>query len=122
MNVTCRYRNDNERPLTDPLPEIGGRRFIFRLYSGQINDPVQIGGKWFEPPYPTRVWKQYVSLPILPFIAWRWPFSKRGGYIGFKLYGVDSPAYKNWMNPEDVYDGSQAVCLSFRPFANLTKK
>ena len=121
MEVTCRYRNDPERPLTDPLPEPGGRRFIFRLYSGDICDPVQIGGNWFTPPYPTRVWRRRVTWAVLPFIAWRWPFTNRAGYIGFKLYGVDSEAYKNWLPPEEVYEGSQAVCLSCRPFANVTR-
>ena len=119
MQVTCHYRNDKERPLVDPLPELGGRSFIFRLYSGDINQPVSLTAGWFEPPFAKYVWKKFVKLPILPFIAWRWPFTTKGGYCGFKLYGVDSPAYKLWMNPDDVYDGSQAVHLSIRPSAQL---
>lgn len=56
MKVVCHYRNDPERPLTDPLPEPGGRAFIFRLYSGDVCDPIQIGGgNWFKKPYPKRV-------------------------------------------------------------------
>ena len=125
MKVICHYRNDPERSMTDPLPELGGRRFIFRLYSGDICDPVQVnGGNWFSPPYPSRVWRAFCSLPILPFIAWKWPFLNRAGYIGFKLYGVDAPAYKNWpvgIKPEDVFEGSQALCTSCRPFANIVK-
>lgn len=121
MKVTCHYRNDPERDLTSPLLRDTPRRFVFRLYSGQINDPVQIGGNWFTPPYPTSVWKKFVTWPVLPFISWKWPFMNRGGYMGFKLYGVDAPAYKEWMNPEDVYDGSQALCTSCRPFADLSK-
>ena len=53
--------------------------------------------------------------------TWRWPGTNRGGYLGFKLYGVDAEAYKNWISPEEVYEGSQAVCLTVRPFANLVK-
>lgn len=123
MRVTCHYRNDPERGLTDPLPELGGRCFIFRLYSGDICDPVQIGGSnWFNPPYPSRVWRCFCKWPVLPFFAWRLPFTRRAGYFGFKLYGVDSPAYKEWgvgIKPDDVFDGSQALCTSIRPFAKL---
>lgn len=122
MKVTCRFRNDPERDLTSPLLRDTDKKFVWRIYSGQINDPVQIGGNWFTPPYPTKVWKKVVNWPILPFFSWKWPFTTRGGYIGFKLYGVDAEAYKNWMNPADVYPGSQALCLSFRPFASLEKK
>ena len=118
MIVNCYYRNDPERKLTDPLPELGGRKFIFRLYSGDVCDP--LNGNWFVPPFPTRVIRFFCKLPILPFIAWKWPFFKKAGYIGAKLYGVDPEAYKNWMPEEDVFDGSQAVCLSLRPFATIS--
>ena len=117
MKVTCHYRNDPERGLTDPVLEKGGRRFVFRLYSGDICDP--LNGNWFSAPYPTKVWRTFCSKPILPFIAWRWPFSNKAGYIGFKEYGADSEQYKNWMPHEDVYEGSQALCLSLRPFATM---
>jgi len=117
VKVICYYRNDHERPLVDPLPELGGRRFIVRLYSGDVCDP--FGGQWFGPDYPKHVIRFFTRLPILPFVAWKWPFMDRAGYIGFKLYGVDAPAYKHWMPPDDVYDGSQAVCFSFRPFATI---
>lgn len=117
MKVTCHYRTDTERPLTDPLPEKKWS-FVFRLYSGDICDPFD--GNWFTPPYPKRIWRAHCKWPVLPFIAWR--LGKRGGYIGFKLYGADAPAYLNWMKPEDVREGSQAVCLSFRPFADISKE
>jgi len=55
------------------------------------------------------------------FIAWR--FNNRSGYAGSKVYGVDSPVYKTWLcAPEEVYDGSLAMCLTIRPFANANKK
>lgn len=120
MKVTCHYRNDPERKLTDPLPEIGGRKFIFRLYSGDVCDPVN--GNWFKEPFPTKVIRFFCKWPVLPFIAWKWPFVKKAGYIGAKLYGADPVAYKNWMPETDVYPGSQAVCFSIRPFASLENK
>ena len=122
MKVFCHYRNDHERPLTDPLPEKKWS-FVLRIYSGDICNPLLgtfFGEKWFEPPFPKYVWRAFCKWPVLPFIAWR--CDKLGGYIGFKLYGVDSPAYKRWpvgIKPEDVYDGSQALCLTCRPFAMI---
>lgn len=117
MWVECAYRNDKERGLFDPVLDPGSRRFVFRLYKGDICDP--FFGNWFVAPWPKFVWRTTVKLPILPFIAWKWPFIDRVGYIGFKLYGADYEAYKNWMNPDDVYEGSCALCLSFRPFAKI---
>ena len=124
MKVICHYRNDPERGLTNPLPEIGGRRFIFRLYSGNIFSPIfgtLFGEHWFEPPFPKYIWNAFCKYPLLPFIAWRWPGTTRGGYLGFKLFGVDPEVYKQWIDPKEVYQGSQAVCLTVRPFANLMK-
>lgn len=121
MKIKTLYRNDPERGLTDPLPELGGRKFVFRIYSGDWLDPIlSWGSNWFHPPYPKTVLHVNVPLPILPFIAWKWPFIDKAGYFGWKLYGVDAPAYKEWLcDPAEVYNGSQAVCLSFRPFATL---
>ena len=122
MKVTCHYRNDPERSLTDPLPEKQWS-FYWRLYSGDICTPVLgtfFGEKWFVPPYPKYVWRAVCSFPILPFISWR--FLNKGGYLGFKCFGVDTPAYKEWTTgiaPSDVYDGSQALCLTCRPFATI---
>lgn len=115
MKVNVLYRNDPERGLTDPLPEVGGRKFVFRLYSGDVCDPYF--GNWFTPPWPKFVLR--FRFPFLPFVAWKWPFMNRLGYIGFKLYGVDADAYKNWLPAEEVYAGSQAVCFSVRPFASV---
>ncbi len=124
MKINCHYRNDPERGLTDPLPELEGRKFIFRLYSGDWLDPISIGlfskGNWFNPPFPKRVFHAFVKWPVLPFIAWKWPFMDKIGYIGFKLYGVDNDVYEKWLTTKDqIYDGSQAVCFSIRPFASL---
>lgn len=116
MQVDVRYRNDPERGLTDPLPELGGRRFVMRVYSGDVCDP--LFGNWFTPPWPKYVVR--FKFRFLPFVAWKWPLINRAGYIGFKLYGADAEAYKNWMPAEDVYDGSQALCFSVRPAATIT--
>lgn len=116
MKVSALYRNDPERPLTDPVLEPEARWFVLRVYSGDFLDI--IGGSWFDPTRPP--WKVLrAKLRWMPFIAWRWPGTERGGYIGFKLYGVDSANYVTFEGvcPQDVYVGSQACCLSFRPFA-----
>lgn len=73
-------------------------------------------GDWFKPPYFNRVWRFYCWLP-LPWITWNlWGWR---GYVGAKIFGVDSPAYREWpamtgMKPE-VYNGSQALMISIRP-------
>lgn len=123
MKVICHYRTDPERGLTDPLPE-KKYSFVFRLYSGDVCDPSPLhwlkGENWFKPPFPSTVYRYFVKWPVLPFFAWR--FGNKGGYLGFKLYGVDAPEYKQWtagIRPEDVFEGSQALCLTFRPFATI---
>jgi hypothetical protein len=62
-------------------------------------------------------WWALLSLPtflLIPgaFITWNL-FGWRG-YLGAKVYGADAPEYKFWMNPDDVYTGSQAIQLSGR--------
>ncbi len=43
-------------------------------------------------------------------------------YLFLFIFGVDSPIYGTWLcAPEEVYDGSLAMCLSIRPFANAEK-
>jgi hypothetical protein len=115
VKVEVLYRNDPERPLTDPLPEREGRRLIVRVYRGDYCDPMFDRDGWFGAGKPKAVLRGW--LLWMPFIAWRWPFSARAGYFGFKLYGVDSPVYKTFLPPEEVYDGSQACHFSVRPFA-----
>jgi hypothetical protein len=126
MNVTCHYRNDGERPLLDPLPEATGRAFVHRVYSGDICDPLFFG-KWFGPEFPRFVIRAYTDKPKLHFWAWRYPawipfIGGKCGYAGFKCYGVHHEEYTRWptgLNPADVYFGSMALCLSFRPFAAM---
>ena len=52
MKVDVIWRNDPERPLTDPLPELGGRRFIIRLYKGDYLHPGNDPDGWFGPIVP----------------------------------------------------------------------
>lgn len=108
MNVEIVYRSDPHRPLTDPLPESNG--LVFRLVRGDLCDPMN--GRWFDPPFPTKVirWR-FETLP-LPFVAWK--LGKFRGYLGAKVYGVDSEHYLNWLPASEVYTGSQAFCLSAR--------
>jgi len=116
VNVDVIYRNDPERPLTDPVLEPGGRRFVVRVYRGDFLDI--IGGTWFDPAKPPRKVIR-ARLPVMVFVAWRWPdFMRKSGYCGFKLYGVDSDNYKKFIDQAEVYVGSQACHLSFRPFAD----
>lgn len=114
MNVECVWHtpNDRDRPLYDPLPERNG--LVLRFIRGDLCDPMD--GQWFGPRWPARVirWR-FERLPI-PFLAWK--FGPWLGYLGAKVYGVDSPAYLNWMPARDVYAGSFAFCLSARPFAS----
>ena len=120
MKVDVIYRNDPERPITDPVLEPGGRRLVLRVYRGDVCDPVLgtlFGYHWFEPPFPKYVVRKKVS--ARPFLIFKWPFLNRCCYMGWKAYGVDSEAYKNWIDPAEVYEGSQALCLTIRPFAKL---
>jgi len=121
MKVKILYRNDPERSDTDPLPELGGRKWIHRIYTGSICDP-EYGSDWFGPKYPTRA-NIKETTDECHFYAWKWPFIDKAGYFGWKLYGVDSEAYKNWpqMDPKEVFEGSQALCFTCRPFADISK-
>ena len=119
VKVTVLYQNDPERPITDPLPELGGRKWIHRVYTGSICDP-EIGSDWFGPNFPKRP-RIEETTKRLHFFAWKWPFINKAGYAGWKAYGVDSEAYKKWptMPEGEVYSGSMAVCFTCRPFAAI---
>lgn len=123
MEVKILYQNDPERGITDPLPELTGRRWVHRLYSGDVLMPIFgtfFGEHWFDKPFPNfiiRGWKKRGH-----FFAWRYPFTKKAGYFGWKCYGVDAPAYAEWPHGvkfSDVYDGSLALVFTCRPFATI---
>ncbi len=107
MNVTQITTCDEG--LTNPKRSTWG--ITLALRGGDVCHPLG-DGKWFEPPYFAKVLRFRCPVPLLPFITWNlWGWR---GYIGAKVYGVDSPAYKNWLPAEDVYDGSYAVHFSAR--------
>ena len=94
--------------LTDPSRNEWG--ITFALRGGDVCDPMN--GNWFREPWPTFVIRFFAHIACLPWIAWNlWGWQ---GYIGFKCYGVDAPEYKNWIDANEVYDGSQAMCFSMR--------
>ncbi len=117
MKVIRGWSSNPSRPLKDPLLESNGIFIEFR--GGDFCDPID-GGQWFGPKYPKKFLRFFLAYPLIPFISWR--AGNRGGYLGAKAYGADPEVYKSWMNPEDVYEGSNALCFSFRPFADLTDK
>lgn len=116
MQVTVISRNDPGRGLTDPIPdEVPGLVWVHRVYAGDVCDPML--GNWFAPPWPKVLLRWQAK--AAHFFAWQVPLGFGyvwRGYAGFKLYGVDSPEYKNWLPSWDVYNGSQALCFSLRPF------
>ena len=94
--------------ITNPKRSSFGITLAFRW--GDVCHPLG-QGNWFEPPYFTRVLRFWSYFP-LPFISWNlWGWR---GYCFAKVYGADSEAYMNWMRPEDVYSGSQAIHFSAR--------
>lgn len=94
--------------ITNPKRSTWGATFALRW--GDVCHPLG-QGDWFKPPYFSRVLRFWSYFP-LPFIAWNlWGWK---GYLGAKVYGADSEEYKNWMRPEDVYSGSQAIHFSAR--------
>ena len=96
-------------PSTAPKRDTFG--ITFALRGGDVCHPLG-AGSWFDSPYFTSVLRFYCYLPVLPWISWNLFGWK--GYLGAKVYGADSLAYKNWMTPSDVYDGSQAIQFSGR--------
>lgn len=67
---------------------------------------------------PERTRRLFLSFPCLPFFSVR--IGRFGFYIGWKVFGVDSPAYKDYpgVNPSEVYDGSQAFSGLTMRFTN----
>ena len=123
MNVIRGFSTDNNQSLTSPFRDRNGIFIEFR--GGDFCHPdfwhPFSGGQWFAPPFfnPLRMMRFFLKWPILPFISYR--FGNRCGYFGAKAYGVDAPAYKNWLPPRDVYIGSTAIMFSARPFATADK-
>lgn len=114
MKVSRGFSTHPQHPITAPFLSSGGLMVEFR--GGDFCHPLG-AGDWFKPPYFEKVARFFVRFPVLPFISYR--IGNRAGYFGAKAYGVDSPEYKNWLPAEDVFDGSQAIMFSIRPFATI---
>lgn len=121
--IVTGFSTDPKSNWTTPYPR---SRFglIVRLLRGDymapdLSDVVMRPGKsevnWFNA-IPLRItrkvvgWRPFLSIGI----SW-W-----GVYMGWKVYGVDSPAYLDYpgVSKDDVYDGSQAMVGTLR----FTKK
>jgi hypothetical protein len=102
----------------EPLPlqhhnfrETQGIDIVWR--GGDVIRP--IGGNWMSEPWPKRVLHFFCPLRVLPLVRWRFGTEHPTvGYAGFKAFGVDLEAYKNWMPGEHVHDGSVALTPSWR--------
>ena len=106
------------QPATSPFPLADG--VFLELRGGDFCMPYG-SGDWFDAANPfTKAWRFVLSRAWLPFLSWRW--GTRGGYIGAKCYGVDSPTYVAFAGAAEVYIGSQALMLSCRPFADLSNE
>ena len=118
------YSND-PKPWTNPFPERdtedgipGADGFIFALRGGDMMSPsgwelrpeATAGAKpGFFNAIPKHVRRLYFWLPVLPFFSYR--KGTFGFYIGWKAFGVDSAAYKDFpgVNPAEVHAGSIAL-------------
>ena len=68
---------------------------------------------WFNT-HPKSAWRWHCKWPVLPFLTFKW--GSFGMYVGFKAFGVDSEAYRDFplMQRADVYNGSVALTPSIR--------
>lgn len=116
MRVIRGLSTNRNQPATSPFPAANG--LFIELRGGDVCDPIGAGSNWFSPPFPRHVIRYFCRWPVLPYLSWR--FGRRAGYLGWKIYGVDSPVYGQWLcQPSEVYDGSQALSLTARPFATI---
>lgn len=118
MKVLRGWSTNKDWPLVKPFLEKSGIFVEFR--GGDFIFP-KGKGEWFKPPYfPKGVFRSFLTWPWLPFITIR--IGNWGMYFGAKAFGVDAPAYKEWMcDPAEVYDGSQAIMFSIRMSRALGK-
>ena len=99
--------------LTNPKRSTFGVTLALRW--GDVCHPLGAGA-WFKPPYFTRLLRFWCPLPLLPWISWNlWGWR---GYLGAKVFGMDSEAYKQWpalaTEQDQIYPGSLAIQFSGR--------
>lgn len=63
--------------------------------------------KWWN---PKKIFKFRVPIPILPFVGIA--LGNYGLYFGFKDYPVHHDNYYRWVDRDNIYPGSRALCLS----------
>lgn len=128
MNVHG-HATDPRETWTAPYPVADG--FKFRLLGGDMMSPwgwklreeATAGSKPnFFNAIPERTRRLYFRIPCLPFVSFR--IGRFGAYFGFKVFGVDSDAYKDYpgVHPSEVYVGSQAVSGFTMRFTGSLKK
>jgi hypothetical protein len=119
------WSTDDEKDWTAPFPAGWEGGVKLRLLGGDILDPVRgtfelrpgvppgTEPGWFNA-VPRAVYRAFQARRCLPFFSFG--FFRFGGYIGWKVYGVDQPAYLDYplVAREDVYPGSRALCLTMR--------
>lgn len=115
------YATDPEDQWTSPLPT-SSRFFKLRLLGGDYCAPKNANGGYDRP----KLWhlrRAFFSLPVLPFASWRYPFTRHGGYAGFKAWGIDGAAdvaaYAKLIGSESAPAGSRALHLSARFWADV---
>lgn len=130
MIVNLLRSNYPDAALTEPWPQPRG--LCWRVLAGDYLDPMF--GDWYNPDSPPRLVLRGRLRRAL-FVSWR--FGRWRGYAGLKVYGVDSPAYREWAPCNHIYPqtrvpnldgstltlpGSQAMCFSLRPFSTIPKQ
>ena len=93
--------------------EAKGWGIVVSLRGGDVVRP--LNGSWFGDKaggFPTKVWRWYCPVPILPFISIA--FGRFGWYAGFKTFGADDPTYLRWptgtFSEADMVKDSLALC------------
>ncbi len=114
MKVIRGFSTNADQPLTSPFRKKNG--IFIELRGGDYYCPIG-EGSWFSPPYFEKISRRYFKRAWLPFISIR--IGSWGCYFGAKAYGVDSPAYKNYMDENEVYPGSVALMKSARMTTKL---
>ena len=121
---------DKQEEWTTPFPDNHNFGIKLRLVGGNILDPI-FGWKlkegyspdtkpnWFNS-RPAHLMNIYCPVACLPFFSIG--IGSWGMYCGWKVFGVDSESYKDWLDPSCVYNGSQAVCLSIRMSTRRPRK
>lgn len=88
---------------------LGGDMLSPHIRSGVFRPGRELEGKNFFTVIPIIVTRMWVGRPGCFFFSLR--VGRFGFYVGHKVFGVDSAAYRDYplVLPEDVYEGSRAL-------------